>query len=398
MGSLISYPEQRALEDVAYSLGLQPTRILTVLLPIWRVEVRATVTEGEDYELIDRYIERAIAETGIDTVAGLSWFLALDEVIVHRTMSFLATIEHVRYSDGRFTLTELGIRSVRDRKSYRTTRNDRRHLYFDAFGSRPLTRPYYDARAVTFIERDELSTVLAEHKERVFALANTPAFRPNALADLVNAPDRDSFNLPERIDIVESTPAEYVYLPLYVVRAVRAGHPPRHVAYSQVSRESDPYLTSMCEQTPEIVSACTYEWAPDQENERTRITTWLRKQGLAAGSPVRTAEGGWRVTLPAAAFGRGGGLNLSLLGTYVMLGNVFFLAWCADESARKRAMAERVKAYLNARPYSDRDRLIALIDRISRQLDLGTVTIGTLRRWANEFGHSDLAGHLATLG
>jgi hypothetical protein len=72
--------------------------------------VRATVTEGEDYELIDRYLERAIAETRLDTIADLARFLALDEVIVDRAMRFLTAIEHVRGTGGRFALTELGVR------------------------------------------------------------------------------------------------------------------------------------------------------------------------------------------------------------------------------------------------------------------------------------------------
>lgn len=397
MAKLISYPQQRALEDAAHTNGVVPTRIFTILLPIWRVEVRATVTEGEDYELIDRYLERAIDATGLDTTIDLARFLALDEVIVDRAMRFLTAIEHVRDAGGRFVLTELGVRSVRDQKSYRVTRHDRRHLYFDAFGSRPLTRPYYDSRAVTFIGRDELSTVLAEQSGPVFTLANTPAFRREALAELACTSERDSFNLPERIHDPESVGEEYVYLPLYIVRGARVQQPPRYLAYSQVFDESDPYLTSICEETPEIVSACEHDSVSREDDERKWITEWLSKRNLSGNHPVRTVEGAWRVTLPVGVFGRDGGLALSQLGSYVMLGSVFFLAWCTDERTRRRAMVERINAYLGARPYIDETHLAKRIERMSRQLELGAVDVGTIRRWATEFGRQGMAEQLAAI-
>lgn len=284
-----------------------------------------------------------------------------------------------------------------DQKSYRITRHDRRQLYFDAFGSRPLTRPYYDSRAITFIERDELSTVLAEQSGPVFTLANTPAFRREALAELACTSERGSFNLPERIDDLESVGEEYVYLPLYIVRGARARQPPRYLAYSQVSDESDPYVTSLCEETPEIISACEHDSVAAEDDERNRITEWLRKRNLGGNRPVRTTEGAWRVTLPAVAFGRDGGLGLSQLGSYVVLGNVFFVAWCTDQQARRRAMVEQINAYLGARPYVDETRLAKRIDRMSHQLDLGPVDVATVRQWATEFGRQGLAEQLAAI-
>ena len=118
---LIPYPELRALEDAAHGNGLVPTRIFALLLPIWWVEVRATVTEAADYAIIDRYLEKAIAEAGLHTVAELAEFFALDPVVVDRALRFLIAIEHVAVDRTRFTLTGLGQQSVRDQKSYRVT-------------------------------------------------------------------------------------------------------------------------------------------------------------------------------------------------------------------------------------------------------------------------------------
>ena len=394
MAKLSSYPEQRALEDTAYGHGLVPTRIFTVLLPVWRVEIQATVTDAEDYAVIDRYLERAIAEGGLDTTPELARFLALDEVIVDRALRFLAAIEHVLVANGRFTLTPLGAASVRDQKSYRRSVHDRRKLYFDAFGSRPLTRPYYDSQAVTFIERHEARRAVDDVAGRGFMLANTPAFRREALTGLAHATERDTFNLPERIENPQSVGEERVYLPLYLVRAARTRQPPRYLAYSQISDESEPYLTSICENTDEIASACEHDWAPKEDEERRRISEWLTRRNLGRYRPKRTTEDTWSVTLPAEAFGRDRALGLSQLGSYIVLGNFFFHTWCADESARRRALVERGNSYL-ARSGLVADTATKRVKQMGRQLELGDIDLHTLRRWAIAAGRSELAAQLA---
>jgi hypothetical protein len=58
--------------------------------PVWRVEVKATVTDAEDYALIDRYLERGIASAGLNSVGSLASFLGLDEVVVDRVLRFLS--------------------------------------------------------------------------------------------------------------------------------------------------------------------------------------------------------------------------------------------------------------------------------------------------------------------
>src|SRR4051812_19990309 len=97
---LIRYPEERALEDAVYRVGVRPTRIFALLLPVLCVEIEATVTDGEPYELIDRYLGRAIAEGGLHTTVELADFLALDEVLVDRALRFLTAIGHVTITEG----------------------------------------------------------------------------------------------------------------------------------------------------------------------------------------------------------------------------------------------------------------------------------------------------------
>lgn len=216
--NLMPYTVERALEDVVFGLGMEPTRFSRLLLPVWEVEVRSTTTDGRPYELIDRYLERGMAEGRLSTVAELARFFALDLALVDRAVRFLVAIEHVSVCDGVLALTELGLRSQRDQVSYRVTREDRRKLYFDGFGSRPLSRRYYDSGAVTFLTGHELTE--QRTGPRFLRLAALSGFRRTALAELAAQRDRDYYNLPARIDQPESLGEECVFLPLYVFRAV----------------------------------------------------------------------------------------------------------------------------------------------------------------------------------
>ncbi len=64
---LIKYPEERAVEDAAFGRGLIPTRLCRMLLPVWRADVQATIFDSEPYDLIDRFLEAAIAKGGLRT-------------------------------------------------------------------------------------------------------------------------------------------------------------------------------------------------------------------------------------------------------------------------------------------------------------------------------------------
>lgn len=68
-----------------------------------------------------------------------------------------------------------------------------------------------------------------------------------------------------------------------------------------------------------------------------------------------------------------------------------------EERARRRALVERINAYLGARPYIDETHLAKRIERMSRQLELGPADAGTIRLWATEFGRQGLAEQLAAI-
>lgn len=394
---LIPYPEERALEDAAYTLGVVPTRIFAILLPVWCVEVRATVTEGEPYELIDRYLERGIADAGLDTAAELARFFALDESLVDRALRFLIAIDHVTESGGRLALTELGRRSVLDQVRYVVTREDRRKMYFDAFSSRPLTRPYYESRTVTLLSGDTLQVALSSHDgPRFQVLCSFRGFYQEALRELARNPNRDHFNLPERIDEPNLLGApECVYLPLYLIRAIQRDNRVRYLAYTQVGSKADRDVTMLCEQTPEIVGVCeNEEHAARSRPDQTWATEWLRKRKLDGRAPVRLADGTLRITLPASSFDTTGPLSITKLGSFVVVGNDFFQVWCGDEQVRRRALLERIDSYLNSRVRIDPADLTERIAQIARQLDLGPIDVSTLHRIAVKAGRRGLAAQL----
>jgi hypothetical protein len=283
---LMPYPEERALEHTVHALEAVPTRIHSVLLPVWCVEVEADVTEGEPYELIDRFLERGIAEAGLGTVGELAAFFALDPPLVGQAVRFLTAIGHVTEGDGRLSLTELGYRSVRDEVRYVVTRKDRRKLYFDGFDSRPLTRPYYDARKVGFLSGETLQEALERRDgPRLNMLNPSRDFRREALVELADSPERDRFNLPGRIDAPRAVgSADLVFLPAYLVRAVERGGRVRHFAYTPAADEYDPEITAACEAADGVASALERrKWPPPARTSPRR-----RDAGSARGVSPNT--------------------------------------------------------------------------------------------------------------
>ena len=396
---LIPYPEDRALEDVAYGQQAVPTRIFAFLLPVWRVQIRATVTEGEPYDLIDRYLERGIAEGGLGTAGELAEFFALDPVLVDRALRFLGAIGHVTMSGENLALTDIGHRSVRDKVRYVVTHQDRRILYFDAFGSRPLPRPYYETRAVTLLDPGEAAAVAGGRDwPRFTPLYSRYGFRTEALAELARNPDRDHFNLPARIDDPGclGTP-ETVFLPVYVVRSVQGGNRVRLFACTQTGSSADPDITGLCEQTPEIVSVIETEEQSARPGFYGKANDWLERRGIGGYQLVELDGGVWRAVLPASGFGGDTGLPLSKAGSFVLLNNDILHVWCADEQVRCQALLERADAYLSARGRPDRDDVQARVTQVARQLELGPVGLPDLHHMAVHAGKHGLAGQLSDL-
>lgn len=390
---LIKYPPERALEDAVYGHGLAPTRLFRVLLPIWSVEIQADVTEGEPYALIDRFLERGIAEAGLTGRGDLSRFFGLDPVVVDRALRFLSAIGHVAGEDGALALTDLGVRSLRDGRRYEVTRQDRRKLYFDAFGSRPLIRAYYDGDDVTFLPGP------SSDDDRFVAMQSFQlgGFRQEALAELARDPHRDQYNLPERVDAPTLVDRPWlVYLPMYIVRAQDPGGRQSHLAYTQVADTAEPYMTGLCAETPELTATFDAEDAY-RRDDGARARNWLTRNGLDTAA-LRRNGGAWQITLPAAAFGDDGPLTLGKVGSYVILRDGTLLQTrCTDQDLRERALIERVYSYLAKHTHPVRDTTEAHIARVAHQLDQPSPDIASVTRLAVAHGRSGLAEQLGRL-
>jgi hypothetical protein len=397
---LFPYPWLRALEDAAYARGVVPTRIFALLLPVWAVTIQADITEAEDYELIDRFLARGIAEGGLYRTAELADFYALDRELVDRALRALAAIGHLSRDGDRWTLTELGLRSVRDRKRYIRTREDRRKLYFAAPGSQPLTRQYYDARRITLLPAAEITEVRSRSGPQFQALAAYQGLDARALEALAANPDRDRLNLPERIDRPRRLGSdELVYLPLYVVR----GRTPRggtcHLAYNQAVAEADADMSDLIDTYRDLVGILDTEVTRVRHDDELKgVRGWLAKRGLDEYRPEpASASRPLRVSLPASRFGDNGGLALNQVGSFVVLGNGFFQLWCADKAVRTRALLTRLDGIMASRSTVDRETAVSRIGRVTRQLELGTIGLTELAKIAEANGHRGLAAQLRRL-
>jgi hypothetical protein len=401
---LISYRGERALENAAFVRGLRPTRFAAVLLPVWSVEIQASILDAADYRLLDRYLERGIAEGGLDTESALADFFGLAPVVVRRALWFLTTIGHVAgdgHPGGRLRLTDLGLHSLRDNRRYTVTHGDRRKLYFDAATSYPLTRPYYDSKVVTLLSHaDAVAGSLGERWPRFTMLAPRPAFRFEALAELAANDQRDRFNLPARIDNPKPVGSpEDVYLPIYLIRALDGAGQVRHLAYSQVASTGDDDLSELVERSPAAVGLLATEEEDGRAGrDRDQIDRWLDRLDLGDHTPAETG-GGWTVTLPPRTFGESAPLALAKVGSYVMLNGSFVRVWCNDASVRRRVLLERIRSYIGSRSRQRTDR--ATVDEriaaIARQLDLGHLDTQAVQAMAADTGDKTLANQLARL-
>jgi hypothetical protein len=400
---LMRFPPERVLEDAAVERALAPTRLHALLLPVWRVEIRATITEGEDFHLIDRHLERGLAYGGLETVAELARFFALEEPLVAQAVRFLTRTGHIEEHAGRLALTPLGLRSVQDDRRYVITREDRRKLYFEALSCTPLSRAHYDERKVTPLAGEDLQQVLnSKDFPRFTMVYATTGFDHGALTRLATKAgreERDRLNLPAALDQVESLGSEEcVFLPVHVVRGLREDGQPGLLVYSQLGSEPDRDLTTAVERADHVLAVIGSE---EREAEHRAAglraaENWLEQKGLDDHRPQRRPDGTYSVALPASAYGPDR-VPLTRVGSYTVRGSSFFHLWCRDETVRKYALLARLDLRLGARSRLTRSGAEAHVDRLARQLDLPAPDLRRLRKGAENAGYPSLAAQLARL-
>lgn len=403
MSGLIRYPEERAVEDAAFRMDLTPTRLCRVLLPVWRADVRATIYDSEPYDLIDRYLESAIAKGGLGSAEELAQFYGLDLAVIGNATRFLESIGHLsRDSGGRLALSDIGLHSVREGKRYTRELEDRRHLYFDGFTCQPLTRAFYDHQAVTFLDGAGLTRMIEETEpgpgQSPARGAFTPViqipwagFGPEALSALAQLPasERDRYNLPEQVIAPSLAGApEQVYLPAYVVRAIDQGGVVGYLAYTQASQEADPEWSQVCSAAEEIATLVENEYQSGRdEGETNAARRWIEKR-FTGRYDIGWHDGLLVATLPASAFASAGSDSLEprRIGSFVKMDGWYFRLWCNDERLRRRALLDLADFYLGARAKIVQNAAVKRLAGFGRQVGFGPLTpaeIGKLARKAN---------------
>jgi hypothetical protein len=399
VSELIRHREDRVAEDALYGRGVAPTRLCRLLLPVWRVQVRATIYDSEPYDLIDRYVAAAIAEGGLESTAEVAAFYGLDPAVVGGAVRFLTSVGHLSNGgDGHLALTEIGWRSVRDGRRYTRSLEDRRQLYFDGFAHRPLASVYYDERTVTFVDgtqREDFTPVLR------FPPSGLGPETLDALAELPPA-ERARFNLPEQVVAPSLAAApEQVYLPAYVVRAVPKTGAVEFLAYTQASEEADPEWSRVCTTSAEVAALVENEYrSVDREGEQRAARRWI--DSVFAGTPgIDQAGFAWRdhvltVTLPVAAFADGRGPRQ--IGSLVKMdGGWFFRLWCDDEELRRTGLLDLANRFLGSRPKVDPDLATGRLARFGRQLGFGALDPAAIGELARNAGRDTLAAQLGKL-
>ncbi|MEV0279593.1 hypothetical protein AB0I22_24810 [Streptomyces sp. NPDC050610] len=393
---LMPFPEERVLEDAAFVQGMAPKRLYALLLPVWEVEVRADITEGEDFALIDRFVGRGLRRGGLRTIDELEAFFSLDRALIVQAVRFLIAIGHIVEHDGRLALTDLGARSVDDDVLYVMSRQDRRKLYFEALTCTPMLRAYYDEDTVSLLSGDRLQQVLRGGGYPQFRqVAVEAGFDRSALELLNRRKDRARFNLPVAFDALESLGEVLTFLPVYLVRGAED-----LLVYSQAGGGSAPdaALTDLCSHAAWLTGPLDNEDQREVLDERSHgaAMKWLGEQQLNSVAPEQDEDGTWLVPLPPDRFGEGG-LPFTRIGSYRMAGTHFFRLWCADATKRKYALLERLDQRLGARSQVTRAEVEQLAALLARQLRLDLPSLVRLRVGAGKAGLHGLESRLGRL-
>ncbi|MDI6101039.1 hypothetical protein QLQ12_20710 [Actinoplanes sp. NEAU-A12] len=205
-------PLREVVRRVGALPGVRPRRFVPLLLPMWAVEVVATVREAHAYDVFDRYLTRAVAEAGLSGVGELAVFFGVEPVLVERAARFLEGIGHVRRDAGTITLTALGRRSMADGRRYHLSPGRRLALRFDGGAAEPV--PW--AHAVHAVWLGEPALTLPDGT--VFAPVPARAtLAPDAVRHLLSRADVAEFTGPAVPVEIEPSEPRAVWLPVYLV-------------------------------------------------------------------------------------------------------------------------------------------------------------------------------------
>jgi hypothetical protein len=369
------YPARRAVEHAVAVSGVRPLRLFPVLWPLWQVETTANVYDEQAYEVVDRFLVRAVLEAGLHQVDDLARFYGVPISLVRRCLAFLEVIGHVRVEVDTVRLTDLGYRSAQADIRY-VPKESRQDLYVEQFTGQPLPRRYYEGSVPVFptpeVPEDRLSD-----RSRFLPLFAPTAFRAEMVEQLGQSQDRTEYNLPHLLRDLRVIQERDAFLPAYVIETADRGL----LVYTAVAAERDSLFEAACQRVPTIHNMINAE---DKDDPREIWTAWLAEGKGGRGTLRQLPNGVWRATLRADAFGPDAKLPLSRVGSFELRKRQFLQLWCDDADLRRRAVLERALAMTQAADVDSRAELERRTAALARQLDVTEPSVTDLRRYGEQ--------------
>ncbi len=380
------YSHHKVLDNVL-NMEAVPQRLFRIFYPIWRVHVEGRQRIPQDFEELEWFIERGLHEAQLGSIEELCQYFGLKQRFVEKLVHFLQGINHIKNEQGQLTLTELGQESVRQRVRI-LEQDTSAMLYFDGFGSKPLSRDHY--QIPFYGNLPEISPFRAIHN---FGRQ----WDKKELDDLLNQSDRAQFGIWDEVTHLEAIGYDLVYLPVYIVR-----HSNRRqdllpcLAYSRIRNIRDTILEEIVNHDPLIrvplQDANQNDLAPAVEQS-------LSQLGLVQNDYYLQREGPWgpQVMVDAGALKRlehryGQGeknrlLTIGNIGRYLLAREWCVWITCDDAEVRQRAAVEQLLEWLqhvSAKPTGEdlQQRLRVMRDR----LRIKPVSVDTLMDEATQRG------------
>ncbi len=400
--SLPIYDSRRAIEHLQKlpEQNLLPIRLFALLFPLWSVETSATQEEMQSYELMERYIERAIDEAGLHSVEDLAHFLGLQREMIEKILRFLETIGHVTRSNTYCDLTSLGKRSIHERKKY-VAQEKRVKFYFDGYTSRPLRKEHYNPKKVHILNPLETTEVLQRKTwgYRFHLLSSMTSWQQSALQELEARVDRGEYNAPAEVKRMQVVSVETAYLPMYVIETHKKANPqakPHYLAYTGIPDLRDTYLEQIINTNMTFYAGLSSEKTYDPSE---LWYEWLHEKNISGTLPSERSDGTWYISLAKTLFeGPQAKFPLSKIGDYELRSGYFIQIWCDDATLRKKAALDRaLKIVKNQQRYIKRKALQDYLSLLEKQLQTERLTFMDLRKRAVETKMDDIVNVVNTL-
>ncbi|MGH2506329.1 MAG: hypothetical protein ACRDHZ_02785 [Ktedonobacteraceae bacterium] len=358
----------RIVETVQKQADVVPVQQFKVLFPIWDVQIIGNQREGQDYGLLERFIERGIGQGGLRSAKDLTKFFQIPENMLEKMLTYLRNVRHLE--DGpndSLLLTPLGQDSIRDEVFY-TNLETHRTLYFEGYGSQPLLREHYD---LTFLTEAD-SSRSKEYFHRLFTEDNQ-YMRQEQVFWLAQQPDRATkYNLPDEIKISSVSAINRIYLPISIIEArqyasgnkrAQTQFTTRYLVMSHIRDWHDTFLEEIVNREPAIANQLR-EHAEQPVDIKKKLAD--RENKLGAEASLEQAENGiWQVLIDADVFNEAKPRwSLSDLGNFRLERGYFLQIWCHDEDIRRKAALEQTLTFVERQIKGQRRVFRADITRI----------------------------------